>query len=126
MRAPFRDGAEKEDLEGYGPDVVFATASSETRPGVVDQQVRPLTAADNAIYAGCYAQAYVRPFAYDRAGNRGVSIGLGNVQKVRDGEPFSGNRRPEDDFQSLTEEDNGTGIDALGEPGANDLDFLGF
>lgn len=121
LKMPFRDGAEKEDLEGYGPNVIFATASSESRPGVVDQKVRPITAGDNSLYAGCYAQAYVRPFAYDKAGNRGVSIGLGNVQKVRDGESFNGQRSPEEDFSPLPDDESATGIDALGGESVTDL-----
>jgi hypothetical protein len=37
-------------------------------------------------------------YAYDVSGNRGVSFGLGNVQKVADGEALSSRTTAEDDF----------------------------
>ena len=99
IRTPFRDGAEK-DLEGYGKDVIFAGATSKNRPGVVDQDVNPIVE-PGAFYGGCYAQATINPYAYDKAGNVGIAFGLQNVQMVRDGAKFSGKSDPKDDFASL-------------------------
>lgn len=99
LRSPFRDGSEK-DYEGYGADTVFCSASSKMKPGVVDQKVQPIIE-PNEFYGGCYARATITAFAYDKAGNRGVSFGLRNVQKTRDGEPFSGASKPENDFDAI-------------------------
>lgn len=100
LRVPFRDGDEKADMNGY-EGMIFVSASSKQRPGVVDQNRVPITAADGSFYAGCYARATLIAFAYDTAGNIGVSFSLQNVQKWADGEQFSGRRKAEDEFDSI-------------------------
>ena len=99
LRLPFRDGKEK-DYDGFGPDIMFCTASSKMKPGVVDQKVQPIIE-PSEFYGGCYARATITAFAYDVSGNRGVAFGLRNVQKLRDGEPFGGKSKPENDFDSI-------------------------
>jgi hypothetical protein len=97
VRMPFRDGDEdKPDVDGY-KNCVFMNCSSKQKPGLVDQDVNPIMD-KNDFYAGCYAHATVKPFAYDTAGNKGVSFGLQNIQFIRDGDSFSGRSRAEDDF----------------------------
>lgn len=99
LKLPFRDGAEK-DYEGYGPGVVFISATSKMKPGLVDQNVQPILD-PNEFYAGCYARATVSAYYYDRAGNKGVSFGLRNIQKLRDGEAIAGKNKPENDFDAI-------------------------
>lgn len=99
LRLPFRKGEEK-DYEGYGPDVVFVTASSKIKPGLVDHNVQPILD-QNEFYSGCYARATLSAYYYDKAGNKGVAFGLRNIQKIKDGEPFSGKNKPENDFDAL-------------------------
>jgi hypothetical protein len=99
LRSPFRDGdTDKPDMDGYA-GCVFVRASSKGRPGLVDASVTPIVNQED-FYAGCYARATVNAFAYDKAGNQGVAFGLQNVQKLRDGEPFSGRTKAEDDFDA--------------------------
>lgn len=107
LRMPFRDGEEKSDMEGYA-GCTFVSASSKQAPGVVDQARNIITEADQSFYAGCYARATLIAFAYDKAGNRGVSFSLQNLQKLRDGQPFSGRKKAEDEFDAVedTEADN--------------------
>ena len=100
VRLPFRDGAEKEGREGFGSGVVFISASSKFKPGVVDQAVQPIIT-ESEFYGGCYVRAKIRAFWYDSAGNRGVSFNLGNVQKIKDGEPLGGGSSPADDFDAI-------------------------
>lgn len=114
LKDAFRDGKEKAHLQGYGEDVVFCTASSKQRPGLVDQKVQPIVDRDE-FYAGCYARATVSAFAYDTNGNKGVSFGLNNIQKVRDGERFDGRTDATDDFEE---------VDVVGEAGKEDSDFM--
>jgi len=45
-------------------------------------------------------------YAFAANGNRGISCGLNNLQKMRDGEPLGGRTRPEDDFTGLDDEDD--------------------
>lgn len=98
LRNPFRDGNEKE-LEGY-EGMIFVTASSKMKPGIVNANREPIISADD-FYAGCYARATVNAYAYDKNGNAGVAFGLKNIQKLEEGEPFSGRTKPEDDFDAV-------------------------
>lgn len=99
MKTPFRDGDEKPDTPGY-ESKIFVTASSKKRPGLVDRKRQPILSEED-FYAGCYARAEVIAFAYDEAGNRGVSFSLQNIQKAKDGEEFSGRKKPEQVFTDI-------------------------
>lgn len=91
LRIPFRKTDEKPDLAGYEPGAIFvkAVANPDFPPERLDiHGQKILSAAD--IYAGCFARAFVACFAYDAAGNKGVSFGLRSIQKVADGEPLGG------------------------------------
>ena len=110
---PFRDGdEEKAGIEGYAGKI-FIGASSKLQPGVVDQRKNQIMTEDE-FYAGCYARATLTAYAFDTAGNTGVAFGLQNVQKLRDGEPFSGRTKAEDDFDMVETTD-----DFLDEPSNN-------
>ena len=98
LRLPFRAGEEK----GYPDGSIFINVTTQQRPGVVDQRVQPVMDPSD-IYPGCVARASVRAFAYDKAGNKGVSFGLLNVQKLRDGERLDSRTRPEDDFGAVND-----------------------
>lgn len=100
IRSPFRDQADKADKDGYEPGRIFINATSKERPGLVDQSLNDIIDSSE-FYAGCYARATVRAYAYDRNGNRGVAFGLQNIQKLRDGEPFSGRTKAADDFSPV-------------------------
>ena len=110
LRLPFRDQGEKEG-EAYVKGAYFITATSKQKPGLVDQRNQPII--DEAeFYSGCYARATVRAFAYDKAGNRGVAFGLQNIQKLADGEPLSGRRRAEEEFEPVDDAQTGGGASA--------------
>lgn len=102
--SPFKDQGNKE-YEGYEAGAIFISLSSTQRPEVVGPDKNPIEESD--IYAGCYCRASVRPFAYEyrETSNgpvmtRGISFGLGNVQKVRDGEPLDSRSFAETDFEA--------------------------
>lgn len=110
LRLPFRDGDEKEDMEGYKGHT-YVSASSKQAPQIVDYKgpgVRPepIMESDGKAYAGCYARATLIAFAYDKAGNKGVSFSLQNVQILRDGKPFSGRKNADDEFSDDFEVEN--------------------
>lgn len=109
LRSPFRDQSEKAYAgddgtqklpKGHEEGAIFMNFKSNQRPSVVDQNVQEILD-QNEFYAGCWAIASVQAYAYDHMGNRGVSFGLGNIQKVGDGEPLGGRTRPEDDFKPI-------------------------
>ena len=58
------------------------------------------------MYSGCYANVSVDFYAFNTRGNLGIACGLGNIQKVRDGERLTGERSAEDDFEALDDEDD--------------------
>jgi hypothetical protein len=82
---PFRtdNDEEREEYEGK----VRITAKSAHRPDVVGPNPKEkLGPAD--IYGGCYVRVSVTPHSWVYLGKFGVSLYLGNVQKVADGERF--------------------------------------
>ena len=100
---PFRDGdKEKPDVAGYA-NTIFVRASSKIRPGIVDAG-RNAILDETDFYAGCYARATLVAYGYDQKGNKGVAFGLQNIQKLRDGEAFSGRAKAEDDFEAVETE----------------------
>lgn len=108
LKSPFRDQADRAKEtegkmilpQGYEEGAIFMNLKSKNKPGVVDEQVQAVLD-ESTFYAGCYARAAVSCYAYDQAGNRGVAFGLTNIQKVRDGEPFSGRPTAESSFAPI-------------------------
>ena len=99
LRSPFRDQGEKA-YDGYVPGAIFVTATSKNQPGVVDQNLQDIVD-PSQFYSGAYARATLRAFAYEQAGNVGVSFGLQNIQKLRDGESLSGRMKAQDEFEPV-------------------------
>lgn len=83
-----RDGSEKEDMDGYGPDVMFVSAGTTKRPVVVDRDRTPLTEDDGKPYAGCYVNASIRVWVQDNKFGKRVNAQLRAVQFAKDGESF--------------------------------------
>ena len=97
LKTPLRDGdEERPDDEAYA-GCYFLNASSKNKPGVVDQNVQPVLDSTE-VYSGCYARLTLNFYAYNASGNKGVAAGLGNIQKLEDGEPLGGFTRAEDNF----------------------------
>lgn len=102
---PIRDGEERDGEEFQ--DCMFISARNKNKPQVVDARVNPIID-QSEIYAGCYVNATVTAYAYNHTeGGKGVTWSLGNVQKVKDGEPFgAGNIRAESEFEAFDTEDD--------------------
>lgn len=111
LHNPLRDGdAEKPDVDGYaGCWFVTAKASPKQMPFVpcVDRNKIALSKDQIKfdIYAGCYCRARIHAYAFDTAGNRGVSISLEGVQKMGDGDSLTGRVNVENAFDVV--EDDG-------------------
>ena len=102
LKLPLRDGDLERDDEAY-KGAYFVNANSTTAPQIVDRSVQPIL--DRAeVYSGCYARVSVNFYAFNSNGNRGIACGLGNIQKVRDGEPLGG-RSAADDFSTDFDDD---------------------
>ena len=96
LRSPFRLNEELENpVIGIGDDWVIMSfsANEDRRPGIVDSKLQDIID-DSDVYSGAWYRAQVRAFAYENAGNKGVSFGLQNVQKLRDDDPLGNGRIP--------------------------------
>lgn len=131
---PFRDGAQKEDSNGFVAGELFVSVSSRYKPQIVDlsnkvivsrgdpnrdklgNDMRLSRLSDDDVFSGVWAYVSVRPYSYANKGNHGISLGLGNIQYVREGEKLGGGggSRPEDDFKE----------NALGAASGSDLEDL--
>lgn len=100
FKTPLRDGdEEKEDDENYR-GCMFLSASSKSKPGVVDKNCKQIIDPDE-FYSGCYGHASINFYLFDKAGNKGIACGLNNLMKTKDGDPLSGRASAEDDFATL-------------------------
>ena len=100
LKLPLRDGdAERPDDEDY-EGMMFLNASSKNRPGVVDENTDPVMSKDD-FYSGCFGRASVNFYAFNVSGNKGIAVGLNNLQKLEDGDRLSGGgSSASDDFGS--------------------------
>jgi hypothetical protein len=58
----------------------------------VDKLVKPILGRDE-VYSGCYGRVSLNFYAFNFNGNKGVACGLGNIQKIKDGEPLNKRQR---------------------------------
>jgi hypothetical protein len=105
LKLPLRDGdIDRPDDPSYA-DSYFVNANSKEKPGVVDRKRLPITD-PLELYSGCYVRASINFYPFNTNGNRGIAVGLGNIQKWADGEPLNGRARAEDEFGALDAEDD--------------------
>ena len=90
LKLPLRDG--------------FFNANSRQAPQVVDSHVQPILD-QSEVYSGCYGKISVTFYGYNSNGNRGIAAGLGNIQKLRDGESLGGRTTAAEDFETEEDED---------------------
>lgn len=103
LKLPLRDGDLEREDEAY-KDSYFVNANSLTAPQIVDAKVQPILDRSE-VYSGVYARVSINFYAFNSNGNRGIACGLGNIQKVSDGEPLGGRSNAADDFTTLDDED---------------------
>lgn len=105
LKLPLRDGDEERPEDEAYANCFFLNASSKTKPGIVDKNVNPILDQEE-VYSGCYARVSLNFYPFDTNGNKGVAVGLGNIQKVKDGEALGGRSNPEEDFAEVIEDDD--------------------
>lgn len=93
-----QDGEKYVDLWPEAAGHYILNVSSKLAPGIVDAERQPII---NPVefYSGCYGRASINFFAYNNNGNKGISAGLNNLQKLEYGEPLGGTTTPEQDFK---------------------------
>lgn len=103
LKLPLRDGDVERDDDTY-KDSYFVNANSITAPQIVDKHVQPILDRSE-VYSGVYARVSITFYAFNSNGNRGIACGLGNIQKISDGEPLGGKTTAADDFTTLDDDD---------------------
>ena len=108
IQTPLHDGDGRKPKGGaYGEECKshwVLNASSKNKPGVVDGDRKPVTD-PTKIWAGEYGRVAINFYAYEVSGNKGVACGLGNIQKIRDGESLGGRSSATDDFSTVADDD---------------------
>lgn len=106
LHLPLRDGdEERADEAPEYEGMMFLNANSKSAPGVVDKALNEIIDKEE-FYSGCWGRASINFFPYDSNGNRGIGVGLNNVQKLKDGDRLGGSRASaEDDFGDDFEDD---------------------
>lgn len=108
FKTPFING---DRLAAKNPECagkIVLRLSSKVKPGVVDQQVRPIED-ETKIYPGCKVLVSMNAYAYGPTREnpqiaKGVAFGLRNVQLIDGTLPrLDNSTRPEDDFVPLAE-----------------------
>lgn len=96
LKLPLRDGdVERTDAAFKGH--YFLNANSRTAPQIVDKFIKPITNHED-VYSGCYARVSLNFYAFNSNNVKGVAVGLGNIQKLRDGEALDGRAQAQEEF----------------------------
>lgn len=103
IKLPLRDGDIERDDEAYKGHY-FINANSTTAPQIVNRAVKPILDRSE-VYSGCYARVSLNFYAFNSNGNKGIACGLGNIQKIRDGESLGGKTTAADDFGAVVDDD---------------------
>lgn len=115
------------DAKGYPEGSSFVNVRSTRQPQIVsrvpDKDGRPTPITDpDAVYPGVIVKASLDPYSYDVSGNKGVTLGLGNVQVVRDGERLDNAVPATSEFEA--DEEAAANLDDLDGVDATDEDPL--
>lgn len=101
LAMPIYDGdGLKPSGESYGQECKghwVINAKSSNAPDVVDANCNFIIN-KNEFYSGCYGRVSLNFYAYNKNGNKGIGCGLGNVQKLEDGQPLDGRTTALEDF----------------------------
>lgn len=106
IKTPLRDGDEERPDDAAYAGCYFLNANSKQKPQVVDVDRNEIHDPLD-LYSGCYGRVSINFYAFNTNGNKGIGAGLGNIQKLADGEPLSaGNVSAATDFGDDFENDN--------------------
>lgn len=115
LHMPLRDGdEERADEAPEYKGMYFFNCKSDRKPGVVDKDCNEILDPDE-VYSGCWGRVSVNFYPYSVNGNKGVAVGLNNVQKLKDDQRLGGvAASAEDDFNDDFEfsEDDDFSIDS--------------
>ncbi|MEY8416697.1 DUF2815 family protein [Tissierella praeacuta] len=104
LKTPLRDGDEDRPDDEVYEGCYFINANSTKAPAVVSTEKdrttgKAITLGEDEVYSGCYARVSINFYGFNTNGNVGIACGLGNIQKVEDGERLGGGSSAEEDFE---------------------------
>lgn len=104
MKSPLHLGSiDRPDDPAYA-GMIYFNANSKDAPQIVDR--RKQTIADPlAVYSGAYYNVSLSVYPFSTSGNKGVAVGLGNIQFVKDGDRLGGRSTAASDFDVLDNDD---------------------
>lgn len=107
VKLPLRDGdEERADEAPEYEGTMFLNANSTQKPGIVDKDLNEILDPDE-VYSGCWGRASINFYPFSVNGNKGIGVGLNNVQKLKDGEHLGAARASaESDFDDDFEDDD--------------------
>jgi len=104
LKLPLHDGdIDRPDDENYAGHMYF-NATSKDAPQIVDRRVQPILD-PMECGSGDYCNVSVNFYGFAASGNRGIAAGLGNIQKVKDGERLAGRTTAASDFTEVEGDD---------------------
>lgn len=109
LKTTLRDGDEEMDTEERPEfeNTMFINVSSKTKPQVVKREDGMLVKTEdpNEIYSGVYAIASINFYAFNTAGNKGITAGLNNLLTLCKGDFLGGRANAESDFADVDWDD---------------------
>lgn len=106
LKLPLRDGDdERADEAPEYEGMFFLNANSTQKPGIVDKDLNEILDPDE-VYSGSWGRASIKFYPFNTNGNKGVGVGLNNIQKLKDDERLGAARASaETDFGDGYEND---------------------
>lgn len=98
LKLPLHDGDEEKPGNNAFKNAFYINAKSKEAPQIVDKMVQPILD-QTEVYSGCYGKVSVTFYSYNFGGAKGIAAWLGNIQKLKDGEPFTAKIGAEQEFQ---------------------------
>lgn len=98
----------KDSGEPYGEECKgcwVISVRSKKPVKIIDQNKQPITDPE-VLYSGCYGQAVINFYGYNRNGRKGISASLMGLRKIKDGERLSGSVCSDDDFDDASVADD--------------------
>ena len=107
LKLPLRDGDEERAMEAPEYEgMYFLNANSANKPGIVDKDLNEILDPDE-LYSGCWGRASVSFYPFSVNGNKGVAVGLNNLQLIKQDERLGAARASaEADFADGLEDDD--------------------
>ena len=101
----FLHPCEEKEYDGFDDGLFYISASSRSKPIIMDRAKNDLSESSGLPYAGCYVNVKIRPWVQDNKFGKRINAEVRVVQFVKDGDAFAGgapaSRDEADDMDSL-------------------------